>query len=95
VWPNITTPVLVGISTGIATAILNESSLSFLGIGIQPPTPSWGSMLRSGYHFMNAAIWLSLFPGLAIVLAVLGFTLLSDGLQIILDPRLRYGRQTS
>jgi peptide/nickel transport system permease protein len=95
VWPNITTPVLVGLSTGIATAILNESSLSFLGIGIQPPTPSWGSMLRSGYHFMNAAIWLSIFPGLAIVLAVLGFTLLSDGLQIILDPRLRYGRQTS
>lgn len=94
-WPNITTPILVAISTGIATAILNESSLSFLGIGIQPPTPSWGSMLRSGYHFMNAAIWLSIFPGLAIVLAVLGFTLLSDGLQIVLDPRLRYGRQGS
>jgi peptide/nickel transport system permease protein len=50
-------------------------------------------MLRSGYNFMNAAIWLSIFPGLAIVAAVLGFTLLSDGLQIFLDPRLRYGRQ--
>jgi peptide/nickel transport system permease protein len=93
VWPNVITPALVAISTGIATAILNESSLSFLGIGIRPPTPSWGSMLRSGYNFMNAAVWLSIFPGLAIVVAVLGFTLLSDGLQIILDPRLRYGRQ--
>jgi peptide/nickel transport system permease protein len=92
VWPNVITSVLVAISTGIATAILNESSLSFLGIGIRPPTPSWGAMLRSGYNFMNAAIWLSVFPGLAIVVAVLGFTLLSDGLQILLDPRLRYGR---
>ena len=92
VWPNVMTSVLVAISTGIATAILNESSLSFLGIGIRPPTPSWGAMLRSGYNFMNAAIWLSVFPGLAIVVAVLGFTLLSDGLQILLDPRLRYGR---
>ena len=93
VWPNVITPVLVAISTGLATAILNESSLSFLGIGIRPPTPSWGSMLRTGYDFMNAAIWLSIFPGLAIVVSVLGFTLLSDGLQIILDPRLRHGRQ--
>ena len=93
VWPNVVNPALVAISTGIATTILNESSLSFLGIGIQPPTPSWGSMLRSGYNFMNAAVWLSIFPGLAIVVAVLGFILLSDGLQIILDPRLRYGRQ--
>jgi peptide/nickel transport system permease protein len=92
VWPNVMTSVLVAISTGIATAILNESSLSFLGIGIRPPTPSWGAMLRSGYNFMDAAIWLSVFPGLAIVVAVLGFTLLSDGLQIFLDPRLRYGR---
>ena len=92
VWPNVMTSVLVAISTGIATAILNESSLSFLGIGIRPPTPSWGAMLRSGYNFMNAAIWLSIFPGLAIAVAVLGFTLLSDGLQIFLDPRLRYGR---
>ena len=95
VWPNVMTPVLVAVSTGIATAILNESSLSFLGIGIRPPAPSWGSMLRSGYNFMNAAIWLSIFPGLAIVAAVLGFTLLSDGLQVMLDPRLRYGRQGS
>jgi ABC-type dipeptide/oligopeptide/nickel transport system permease subunit len=94
VWPNVVNPALVAVSTGIATAILNESSLSFLGIGIQPPTPSWGSMLRTGYNFMNGAIWLSIFPGIAIVVAVLGFTLLSDGLQLIFDPRLRYRRPT-
>jgi peptide/nickel transport system permease protein len=93
VWPNVTTPVVVAASMAMATAILNEASLSFLGIGTQPPAPSWGTMLRSGYQFMDAAIWLSVFPGLAIFLAVLGLTLLGDGLQILLDPRLRRRRE--
>lgn len=95
ILPNIATPLIVAVTLGMATAILNEASLSFLGIGVQPPAPSWGSMLRSGYEFMNAALWLSVFPGLAIFLAVLGLTLLGDGAQILLDPKLRSTRRKS
>lgn len=89
IWPNVTTPVVVAVSLGMAGAILNEASLSFVGVGVQPPAPSWGTMLRSGYQFMDAAIWLSLFPGLAIFISVLGLTLLGDALQVMLSPRAR------
>lgn len=92
VFPNVTTPIIVSVSVGMATAILNEASLSFLGIGVQPPAPSWGTMMRTGYEYMDAAPWLGLFPGIAIFLAVLGLTLFGDGLQIVLDPRLRSRR---
>lgn len=95
IWPNVTTPVMVTISLGTANAILSEASLSFLGIGVQPPEASWGVMLRSGYQFMEAAVWLSIFPGLAIFLAVLGLVMLGDGLQIMMDPRLRGKRRGS
>jgi peptide/nickel transport system permease protein len=94
VLPNIMTPLVVAISLGLAGAILNEASLSFLGLGTQPPTPSWGTMLRSGYEYMGSAPWLGIFPGLAIFLAVLGFMLLGDGLQVVLDPRLQDRRRT-
>jgi len=94
VLPNTTTPIIVAVSLGMAGAILNEASLSFLGMGTQPPTPSWGIMLRSGYEYMRSALWLGIFPGLSIFLAVLGFMLLGDGLQVVFDPKLREARQS-
>jgi peptide/nickel transport system permease protein len=89
VWPNVTSPIVVAVTLGMAVAILNEASLSFVGVGVQPPAPSWGTMLRSGYQFMDAALWLSIFPGLAIFITVLGLTLLGDALQVMLSPRAR------
>ena len=71
----------------IATAIIAEASLSFLGLGQQPPNPSWGSMLNTAKNFMSQAPWMSIFPGVAIFLVVLGFNLLGDGLRDALDPR--------
>ena len=71
-----------------STAILTESTLSFLGLGLQPPDPSWGTMLSSGRLYMELAWWLAVFPGLAIMIAVVGFNLLGDGLRDILDPKL-------
>ena len=72
-----------------AGAIVAEAGLSFLGLGIQPPEPSWGSMLRAGYDFVVTAWWIPMFPGIAITLSVLAFNILGDGLRDALDPRLR------
>lgn len=88
--PNIVSPLIVQTTLAISTAILNEAALSFLGLGAQPPTPAWGSMLQTGRVYMIRAPWVAIFPGLAIVITVLGFNLLGDGLRDILDPRLRH-----
>ncbi len=87
--PNVLAPIIVQISVSLSLAILSESALSFLGLGTQPPTPSWGNMLSEGRQFMEIAPWNAIFPGLAIMLVVLGFNLLGDGLRDELDPRLR------
>lgn len=87
--PNAMASVLVAATLGIAGAILTESALSFLGIGVQPPTPSWGNMLTAGKDNIDIAWWLSVFPGLAILVTVLGFNLLGEGIRDSLDPRLR------
>ena len=89
VAPNIVPPVLVQATLAIATAIIAEASLSFLGLGQQPPAPSWGSMLNSAQRFLTQAPWLAVFPGAAIFLAVLAFNLVGDGLRDALDPRRR------
>ncbi len=90
ILPNAMGPVFVSAILGIGNAILVESALSFLGIGIQPPIPSWGNMLSSGKDYLGVAYWLSLFPGLAILLTVMSYNLLGEGLRDALDPRLRY-----
>jgi peptide/nickel transport system permease protein len=87
VLPNIVPPVLVQGTLAIAAAIIAEASLSFLGLGQQPPEPSWGSMLNSAQRFLSQAPWLAVFPGLAIFLCVLSFNLVGDGLRDALDPR--------
>lgn len=84
--PNILAPLIVQASLTIAAAILTEASLSYLGLGNPPPAPSWGNMLSSGYGFMQISPWPAIFPGLAIMLAVLGFNLMGDGLRDALDP---------
>ncbi len=89
VLPNALSPVLVSATLGVAGAILTESALSFLGIGVQPPTPSWGNMLIAGKQTLGTAWWLSAFPGLAILLTVLGYNLLGEGIRDALDPRLK------
>ena len=78
--------VVVGI---VALAIIAEASLAFLGLGLQPPAPSWGSMLDTARQFLGQAPWMALFPGLAIFLVVFGFNLLGDGLRDAFDPRIR------
>ncbi len=87
--PNAMAPVLVSATFGIAGAILTESALSFFGLGVQPPTPSWGNILSSGYKYIDFAHWLSVFPGLAILITALGYNLLGEGLRDALDPRLK------
>ncbi len=87
VAPNALSPVLVQGTVLIAAAILTESYLSFLGLGVQPPTPSWGNMLHDAVGFLDQAAWLAWFPGLALFAVVLGFNLLGDGLRDGLDPR--------
>lgn len=89
ILPNTLAPVLVSATLGIAGAILVESSLSFLGLGVQPPDPSWGNILLDGKDVLTNAPWLSLFPGLAIFITVLGYNLLGESLRDILDPRLK------
>lgn len=89
ILPNAMAPVLVSATLGIAAAVLVESSLSFLGLGVQPPNPSWGNMLTEGKDNIEIAWWLSLFPGLAIFITVMGYNLLGEGIRDILDPRLR------
>lgn len=88
ILPNALSPVIVSATLGVAGAILTESALSFLGIGVQPPTPSWGNMLITGKQTLGSAWWLSVFPGMAILLTVLGYNLLGEGLRDALDPRM-------
>ncbi len=89
ILPNAMSPVIVSATLGVAGAILTESALSFLGIGVQPPTPSWGNMLIIGKQTLGSAWWLSVFPGLAILITVLGYNLLGEGIRDALDPRLK------
>lgn len=89
ILPNAVSPVLVSATLGIAGAVLTESALSFLGIGVQPPTPSWGNILTSGKDYIEFAWWLSLFPGLAILVTVLAYNLLGEGIRDALDPRVK------
>ncbi len=89
ILPNAMASLLVAATFGVAGAILTESALSFLGIGVQPPTPSWGNILTDGKDNIDIAWWLSLFPGLAILVTVLGYNLLGEGIRDSLDPRLR------
>lgn len=87
ILPNIVPPILVQATLTMATAIIAEASLSFLGLGQQPPEPSWGSMLNVAKNFMNQAPWMALWPGVAICLVVLAFNLLGDGLRDAVDPK--------
>ena len=89
ILPNAISPVLVSASLGVAGAILTESVLSFLGIGVLPPTPSWGNILTSGKDYIEFAWWLSLFPGLSILITVLAYYLLGEGIRDALDPRVK------
>jgi peptide/nickel transport system permease protein len=89
VLPNCLAPIIVTTTLGIATSIIVEATLSFLGLGTQPPTPSWGWDLKANVSFIQANAWLALFPGLAIFVTVLGFNLFGDGLRDALDPRLK------
>jgi len=89
VLPNAFTPWLVVATLDMARVIVTESALSFLGLGVQPPTPTWGGMLADGRVYLSTAWWLATFPGLAILITVLGINLLGDGLRDTLDPRLK------
>src|SRR4030043_1228555 len=89
ILPNALAPVFVTATLDVATAILIEASLSFLGFGVQPPAPSWGNLLPEGRTYIFDAWWLTVFPGLAILIIVLSFNLLGEGLRDALDPRLR------
>jgi peptide/nickel transport system permease protein len=89
VLPNIVAPLIVMVSVYLSSAILSEAALSFLGLGTQPPEPAWGGMLNLARTYMEISPWMAIFPGLAIMIVVLGFNFLGDGLRDILDPRLR------
>lgn len=89
ILPNILSPLIVQASISISYAILLEAYLSYLGLGTQPPAPSWGTMLNEGKTFLEVAPWVSIFPGLGIMISVLAFNLLGDGLRDVLDPRSR------
>lgn len=89
ILPNAMAPVMVSASFGVASAVLVESSLSFLGFGVQPPTPSWGEILSQSRDFMDIAWWLTLFPGVAIFMTITAFNLVGEGLRDAVDPRLR------
>jgi len=89
ILPNILTPIIVVATFAVAQMILLESSLSFLGLGVQPPTPSWGGMLNDGRAYITIAWWLTTFPGAAIMLTVLGINFLGDWLRDLFDPRLQ------
>jgi len=89
VLPNVINPVIVMATLGLAGAILSEAALSFLGLGVQPPTPSWGAMLTAGRRYLGLANHLAIFPGAAIMLAVMGLNFLGDGLIDALDPKYR------
>ena len=89
IFPNALAPLIVEISLSLAFAILAEAALSFFGLGTQPPDASWGRMLSEGRAYFRQSIWLGVFPGLAIMLTVMGFNFLGDGLRDVLDPRMR------
>jgi peptide/nickel transport system permease protein len=89
VLPNAVNPVIVQASLGIGFAIITESSLSFIGLGAQPPTATWGSMVQVGFQYLETAPWFALAPAAAIFVAVLGFNMLGEGLREILDPTSR------
>lgn len=89
ILPNCTAPLTVWASIGVADAITIESSLSFLGVGTPPSTPSWGNMLNLGMPFIGEAWWIATFPGIVLLITVLGFNLLGDGLRDVLDPRMK------
>ena len=91
VLPNCLAPLIVQASLGFSSAILDTAALGFLGLGAQPPTPEWGTMLADALQFVQSAWWVVTFPGLAILLTVLGFNLVGDGLRDALDPRLKRG----
>lgn len=92
ILPNAMAPVLVAMTLGIPAAILTESGLSFLGLGVQPPFATWGNILNEGKDAIEIAWWLSVYPGLAILITVLSYNLLGEGIRDALDPRLRQGR---
>jgi peptide/nickel transport system permease protein len=87
ILPNIVAPLVVQATLAIAAAVIAEASLSFLGLGQQPPAPSWGSMLNTAKNYVEGAPWMAVWPGLAIFLLVLSFNLVGDGLRDALDPR--------
>ncbi len=87
--PNVAAPIIVTATLGVGQIVLLEAGLSYLGIGVRPPTPSWGGMIADGQLHLTSAWWISTFPGLAIMLTVIGFSLIGDSLQNILDPRTR------
>lgn len=89
VLPNVAAPVIVQTSVSLAFAILSEAALSFIGLGVQPPDPSWGRMLAEGRGYLEQAWWMAVFPGVAIFVTVLAFNLLGDALRDVLDPRQR------
>jgi peptide/nickel transport system permease protein len=89
--PNALAPVIVHATLGVGLTILTEATLSFLGLGVPPPTATWGSIVNDGREFLRSAWWITTFPGLLIVFAVMSFNLLGDGLRDALDPRLRRG----
>jgi len=91
ILPNVIGPIVVSATLGIAGAILSEAALSFLGLGVQPPTASWGNILTSGKDYLHIAWWLSLFPGLALLLTILSFNLAGEGLRDVFDPKV-WGR---
>jgi peptide/nickel transport system permease protein len=93
IWPNVTAPIIVQATLLVASAILTEASLSFLGVGVRPPAPSWGSMLRTGSQYLEVAPWLAFAPGVAIFATVLAFNFVGDGLRRALDPRLMSRRK--
>jgi peptide/nickel transport system permease protein len=87
--PNAISPVIVLASLGVGFAIITESSLSFIGLGAQPPTPTWGSMVQTGFQYIEIAPWFVMAPAMMIFIAVLGFNLLGDGLRDALDPTMK------
>ena len=93
IWPNVTAPIIVQATLMMASAIVTEASLSFLGVGVKPPTPSWGAMLRTGSQYLETAPWIAIAPGIAIFVTVLAFNFVGDGLRRALDPRLSSRRR--
>jgi peptide/nickel transport system permease protein len=89
ILPNVVAPIIVQTSLSLAFAILSEAALSFLGLGVQPPDPAWGRMLADGRSFFQDAPWMAIFPGLAILLTVMSFNFVGDGLRDALDPQQR------